>query len=99
MASRFDPFASMREAWSEQQDSRRWVIAGCPAVGLIIGFALADAGEWNTPWPALLAHQDGGDNPERDKDSTGDEAIHTGVSEREPDDQPDGRASRDDPSS
>ena len=44
MASRFDPFASMREAWSEQQDSRRWVIAGCPAVGLIIGFALADAG-------------------------------------------------------
>ena len=44
MASRFDPFASIREAWVEQQDTRRWIIAGCPAVGLIIGFALADAG-------------------------------------------------------
>ena len=24
------PFASMREAWAEQQDTRRWIIAGCP---------------------------------------------------------------------
>ena len=44
MASRYDPFASMRKAWAEQQDTRRWIIAGCPAVGLLIGFALANAG-------------------------------------------------------
>ena len=45
-----------------------------------------DAGERNTPRPALPTHQDGGDNPERNKDPTGDESIHTGISEREPDD-------------
>ena len=45
-----------------------------------------NAGERNTPWPALPAHQDGGDNPERDKDHTGDESIDTGISEREPND-------------
>ena len=44
MASRYDPFASMRKAWAEQRDTRRWIIAGCPAVGLIVGFALANAG-------------------------------------------------------
>ena len=44
-----------------------------------------NAGERNTPRPALPTHQDGRDNPERDKDPTGDESIHTGISEREPD--------------
>jgi len=44
MASRFDIGASVREAWAEQQDARRWVIAAMPAAGLIVGFALANAG-------------------------------------------------------
>lgn len=57
------------------------------------------AGEGNTPRPASPAHQDGGDNPERDKDPTGDESIHTGISKSETDNQPDGRTTRDDPSS
>src|SRR6056297_147255 len=44
MASRFDIGSSVREAWSEQQDARRWIIAALPAAGLITGFALAEAG-------------------------------------------------------
>ena len=58
-----------------------------------------DAGERNSPRPALLAHQDSGDNPEHDKDPTGDESIHTGISKSETDNQTDGRTTRDDPSS
>ena len=58
-----------------------------------------NAGERNTPRPALPTHQDGRDNPERDKDPTGDKSIHTGISEREPDDQSDGGTSRDNPPS
>ena len=44
MASKFDIGASVRQAWSKQQDARRWVIAAMPAAGLIVGFALANAG-------------------------------------------------------
>lgn len=44
MASRFDIGSSVRQAWAEQQDNRRWVIAALPAAGLITGFALANAG-------------------------------------------------------
>lgn len=44
MASKFDIGASVRDAWAEQQDTRRWVIAAMPAAGLIVSFALANAG-------------------------------------------------------
>lgn len=53
MASRFDIGASVREAFSEQQDARRWVIAALPAAGLITGFALANAGV-PRPWAGAV---------------------------------------------
>jgi hypothetical protein len=53
MASRFDIGSSVRQAWSEQQDPRRWVIAALPAAGLIAGFALAEAGVPRT-WAGVV---------------------------------------------
>lgn len=44
MSSRFDIGASVRQAWSEQQDARRWITAAFPFAGLFIGFGLANAG-------------------------------------------------------
>lgn len=44
MSSRFDIGTSVREAWSEQQDARRWITAAFPFAGLFIGFGLANAG-------------------------------------------------------
>lgn len=53
MASRFDIGTSVREAWNEQQDARRWIIAALPAAGLIAGFALANAGV-PRPWAGAV---------------------------------------------
>lgn len=44
VSSRFDITASVRQAWDDQRDARRWVIAAFPFAGLFVGFGLANAG-------------------------------------------------------